>query len=155
MSSLHADCYETLKIRYRPLFLACQAALREWPGGASEIWRMLNRHVENTWGQFNPAHYGAGPSLLTFLDTLEYTQSRRIAHALGEISGHVTLPTRLTGAGRSQQQAADDLAASMRRVLYRIDDFSVQKSLIDRRQQQAELLELIDAAHLLYRKLNG
>lgn len=157
MSSVHADSYEKLKLRFRPLFLACQATLREWPGGGSEIWRVLDRHVENTWGQFNPAHYGAAPSLLTFLETLEYTRSRRIAHALGEISGHVTLPARLDRVyAATREQAADHLGAAMRPVLYNLHDYASDRpNMAQRQAMQADLLRLIDAAHVMLTRLHG
>ena len=157
MSSVHADSYEKLKIRFRPLFIACQATLREWPGGGSEIWRMLDRHVENTWGQFNPAHYGAGPSLLTFLETLEYTRSRRIAHALGEISGHVTLPAPMHSQfAVTREQAAENLAIAIRPVLYNLQAFAQHEILAAERQaRQTELLRLIDAAAVMLARLHG
>lgn len=157
MSSVHADSYETLKVRFRPLFLACQATLREWPGGGSEIWRMLDRHVENTWGQFNPAQYGAGPSLLTFLETLEYTRSRRIAHALGEVSGHLTRPGLSARAyAVSREQAADYLGAAMRPILYNLQAYAQHEILLtDRQAMQADLLRLVDAAHVMMARLNG
>lgn len=157
MSSVHADSYETLKVRFRPLFLACQATLREWPGGGSDIWRMLDRHVENTWGQFNPSHYGAGPSLLTFLETLEYTRSRRIAHALGDISGHLTHPGPSVSAyAVSREQAADYLGAAMRPILYNLHDYASQRPTLAQRQvMQADLLRLVDAAHVMMARLHG
>lgn len=118
---------------------------------------MLDRHVENTWGQFNPAHYGAGPSLLTFLETLEYTRSRRMAHALGEISGHLTR----TGPSASayavtREQAADELGAAMRPILYNLHDYASQRQTLAQRQaMQADLLRLIDAAHVMMARLHG
>ena len=157
MPSVHADSYEKLKTRYRPLFLACQATLREWPGGSSEIWRMLDRHVESTWGQFNPSSYGAGPSLLTFLETLEYTRSRRMAHALGEISGHLTRPEPSASAyAVTREQAADYLGAAMRPILYNLQVYAQHEILMsDRQAMQADLLRLIDAAEVLLRRLSS
>lgn len=155
MASIHESSYENLKVRFRPLFLACQITLREWPGGGSEIWRMLDRHVENTWGQFNQAHYGAGPSLLTFLEMLEYTRSRRIAHALGEISGHVTLPTPMHSQfAVTREQAADNLAIAIRPVLYNLQAFAQQDlGTLDRQARKDELLRLIDAAAVMLHRL--
>ena len=63
---------EALKVKYRPLLLACQAALRSIPAGAADMFRVLDRNVHGSLGQFNPADYAHAPSLLLFLDVLEY-----------------------------------------------------------------------------------
>lgn len=156
MSSIHADSYEKLKVRFRPLFVACQVTLRQWPGGGSEVWRALDRHIENTWVQFNPDQFGAGPSLLTFLEMLDYTQSRRIAHELGDISGHITLPSPASRShGASRAQAVEALGAAIRPVLYNLDEFNQRDmTSVDRQARQEDLLRLIDAAHVLLRRIS-
>lgn len=147
---------EALKVKYRPLLLACQAALRSIPAGAADMFRVLDRNVHGSLGQFNPADYAHAPSLLLFLEVLEYTESRRIVHELADIAHCITVPciTR-RNAHSTSKAAADALAIPLRKVLYSLDDMAGNPSLSERQAQQESLLRLIDAAHVMYVKLNG
>lgn len=154
--SYKPPAYEHLKIKYRHIFRACQVTLKEWPSGGSDVFRMLDRQPENAWTQFNPDAPEAGPSLLTLLEVLEYTKSRRIAHALGEVSGHITLPAPDHSTyAVSRAQAANKLGAAMRQVIYNIDTFESSPSAADRQKMQADLLRIIDAAHVMLMRLQG
>lgn len=155
--SYKPPAYEHLKIKYRHIFRACQITLKEWPSGGSDVFRMLDRQPESAWTQFNPDALEAGPALLTFLEVLEYTKSRRIAHAVGEVSGHITLPSPdHSSFAVSRAQAADNLGAAMRPVLYNMHDYaSSRPSISERQQMQATLLRLIDAAHVMLMRLQG
>lgn len=119
---------EALKVKYRPLLLACQAALRSIPAGAADMFRVLDRNVHGSLGQFNPAD---------------------IAHC-------ITVPciTR-RNAHSTRKAAADALAIPLRKVLYSLDDMAGNPTLSERQAQQESLLRLIDAAHVMYVKLNG
>jgi hypothetical protein len=145
-----------MKIKYRHIFRACQVTLKEWPSGGSDVFRMLDRQPENAWTQFNPDALESGPSLLMLLEVLEYTKSRRIAHALGEVSGHITLPSPDHSTyAVSRTQAADNLGAAMRPALYNLDTFASRPSAADRQKMQADLLHIIDAAHVMLMRLQG
>lgn len=154
--SYKPPAYEHLKIKYRHIFRACQVTLKEWPSSGSDVFLMLDRQPENAWTQFNPDAIESGPSLLMFLEVLEYTKSRRIAHALGEVSGHITLPSPDHSTyAVSRAQAADNLGAAMRQVIYNLDTFASRPSAADRQKMQADLLRIIDAAHVMLMRLQG
>lgn len=154
------SCFESseeeLKVKYRPLFMAIQFTLRTWPGGAADMFRVLDRNVHGSLGRFGIANYTNAPSLLQFLEVLEYTQSRRIAHELADLAHYITLPCATARAAYpTGKAAADALAAPLRKVLYSLDGMAGKPNLNERQVYQADLLRLIDAAHAMYIKLNG
>lgn len=155
--SYKPPAYEHLKIKYRHIFRACQITLKEWPTSGSDVCLNLGLHPENTLTQINPDALDAGPSLRTFLEIYGYTKSRRIAHALGEVAGHITLPSPdHSSFAVSRAQAADNLGAAMRQVLYNLHDYASSRPRISECQQmQATLLRLIDAAHVMLMRLQG
>lgn len=147
---------EALKVKYRSLFLAIQETFREWPGGAADMFRVLDRNVHGSLGRFGISNYTNSPSLLLFLEVLEYTQSRRIAHELAALAHCITLPCATTRATYSTSKAATDaLAAPLRKVLYSLESMAGSPNLNERQSHQADLLRLIDAAHAMVIKLNG
>lgn len=147
---------EALKVKYRPLFLAIQATFRAWPGGAADMFRVLDHNVHGSLGRFGVANYTNSPSLLLFLQVLEYTRSRRIAHELAALANCITLPSpSARTACPSNAAAAEALAAPLRKVLYALPAMSAKPTLAERQSHQADLLRLIDAAHVMYMRLNG
>lgn len=147
---------EALKVTYRPLFLACQAALRSLPAGAADMFRVLDRNVHGSLVQFNPNDYGHAPSLLLFLEVLEYTRSRRVAHELAALVDCITVPCQTSRAAMPNRiAAADALAAPLRKVLYSLDGMAGNLTSSERQAYQGDLLRLIDAAHVMLVKLNG
>lgn len=147
---------EALKVKYRPLFLACQAALRGLPAGAADMFRVLDRRVHASLGQFSPSDYTHAPSLLLFLEVLEYTHSRRVAHELAALADCITVPCQTARAAMPNRiAAADALAAPLRKVLYSLESMAGSLTSSERKAYQADLLRLIDAAHVMLVKLNG
>lgn len=147
---------EKLKTEFRQIFIAFQKTLSSWPGGAADIYRMLNWNPPTAMNQMNPSGWSHSPSLLHFLQLLEYTGSRPVAHELAELAGCITVPSAANRLAFSSNKAASDaLGASMRRVLYKLDEMSSNPGLSASRSYRADLLQLIDAAHVMMMRLNG
>lgn len=147
---------EACKIRYRPMWLAMQAANRAWPGGVTDAFRVLDWPPGKALAQLSPDDYSNVPSLYRFLMWMEYIRPRQVLHEIAALGGCITVPDFSARAAYSTRQAAADaLAVPLRKVLYSLDLASGTPTLAQRQAMQADLLQLISAAHSLYLKLNG
>lgn len=145
---------EELKTRYRPLFRAIHEALRAWPGGSAEIFRMLGRNVHSSYNQLSPSDLEHAPSLLFFLDVLDYTKSRQIAFELASLANCVAVPGAVARQAMDRAASAERLAVQIRQVLYRIDQFAAPVLCAESRvAARRDLQQLIEAAHALQAKL--
>ena len=145
---------EELKTRFRPLFRAMHEALRVWPGGSAEIFRMMGRNVHSSYNQLSPSDLDHAPSLLLFLDVLEYTKSRRIAAELASLANCVAVPGAANRQAMDRAAAAERLAVHIRQVLYRVDQFAAPVLCAESRAAaRRDLQSLIEAAHAMQAKL--
>lgn len=150
----YSSAEEALKLKYRPLFVAFQDAMRSWPGGSTDAFRMLDWKPATALMQMSPDDYTHGPSLLRFLGLLEYMQPRLVAHELAALAGYATVPSR-PAVYSSRNQAVFALSASLRRVLYELDGMAGKTTVLQSSEYRQHLAELIDAAHAMMRKLHG
>lgn len=146
---------EALKVRHRPIFLAMLRANRAWPGGVTEAFRVQSVSPTRALAAFAPDEYNKAPGLLQFLDHIAYIKPRQVVHEIAALADCLTVPSFSSRAVHSSLQgAADDLAAAMRICLYQLDR-APSMPMSARRDLQAQLLRLMDAAHVMYLKLNG
>lgn len=147
---------EACKIHFRPLWLAMQADNRAWPGGVTDAFRALDWPPVKTLAQMSPDDYNNVLCVYRFLLWLEYSRPRRVLHEIAALGGCITVPDfKSRAAYPSRQAAADALAVPLRHVLYSLDLASGTPTLAQRQAMQADLLQLISAAHAMYLKLNG
>jgi len=146
---------EALKIRHRQLFLNIQRASRAWPGGVTEGFKVMGIHPNSALPSFAPDCYDKAPSLLLALEYISYFKPRAVVHYIAGLADCITVPAPSTRkVFPSRKAAADDLAVSLRRVLYAMDDAASSPSTSRAQAIQSDLLALIDAAHAMYIKLS-
>lgn len=146
---------EALKIRHRQLFLEIQRASRAWPGGVTEGFKVMGIHPNSALPSFAPDCYDKAPSLLLALEYISYFKPRAVVHYIAGLADCITVPAPSTRkVFPSRKAAADDLAVSLRRVLYAMDDAASSPSTSRAQAIQSDLLALIDAAHAMYIKLS-
>lgn len=147
---------EACKMRYRPVVLAFQAALRAWPGGATEGFKNMGVPPNAAHAAFAPDEYNKAPSALLLLDSIAYFKPRQVVHEIAALADCITVPAPSTRkAFPSRKAAADNLAAKLRKVLMSdLEEAAGATSLSRAQAIQSDLLALIDAAHAMYLKLS-
>lgn len=151
---------EALKVRHRPLFLAMQRANRAWTGGVTEGFKVMGVNPTATLAALAPDEYGQAPSLLLALEYIEYFKPREVVHYIAGLADCITLPSpSARKAYPSRQAAVDGLTKIMRTMLRELHeiDFTARAtplSLSRAQAIQADLLSLIDAAHVTLMKLS-
>lgn len=146
---------EALKVRFRPIFLAMQQGNRAWSGGVTQAFKVEGWAPDKALPALAPDDYSRAPSLFNFLAHVEYIKPRQVVHEIAALADCLTVPSFSSRAAHSSLQgAADDLAAAMRICLYQLDR-APSMTMSARRDLQAQLLRLMDAAHVMYLKLNG
>jgi hypothetical protein len=146
---------EALKVRHRSIFLAMQQANRAWVGGVTEAFKVQGVSPTGALAAFAPDEYNKAPGLLMFLDHIEYIKPRRVVHEIAALADCITVPAITSRkAMPSRRAAADDLAARLRKVVDELDEAAGSPTLSRSQGIQADLLALIDAAHVMYLKLN-
>lgn len=145
---------EALKVRYRPLFTALQRALRSWPGGATDAFRVLDWSPQMALNQCNPAVYDAAPSLYRFLRLVEYMRPREVVHEIASLADCLTVPApSVRKAEPTNQAAADALGAALRKVIYELEPMAGRPSVAQAADYRADLLKLMDAAQVMLMRL--
>ena len=141
---------ERLKFYHRSVMGAMHRELRRFPGGACEIARMLGRTEALFLGQFNPNDIDHTPSLLTFLETIQYMGpgARETVHAIASYANCATFPIpHGMHTAASDAEAVELLCAAIKRVTKDIEGRSDNLDAKRRATSRQHLLALIATAH--------
>ena len=79
-----------VKSKYRSVFLALQADVKEFPGGISGIASIMGLNATSLGNGINPDHEQNPPAFERILEMITLTQAKRTVFCLAQLVGQVT-----------------------------------------------------------------
>ncbi len=136
------------KLKYRDVFIAAHRAIKRYHQGGAEVARMINVTPGMFLNQMNPGDFEHAPSLITFLDTLDYLQSREMADSIASLANCCTVPTRanLKPMPATPDTVAELVGATIAGQLA-LNEYITRRGVAQTTAVREAMFELIDIAH--------